>query len=152
MYIFEEIIKPYTGIGIITFSMTYDETKDYLKANSIKYTVDLWENKGCDPEVAWNIIRIDNCISLFFAKGKMFKICLENRFNGLLDNGICIGMPIKKAMEIDPTLKFIEDEEYYSSELGYWLEDDVDSQCITSITIFIKALLDEDQFFTYEWV
>ena len=113
MNIFEEKIIPFCGIGNISFSMSYDDTKDYLKANGIKYTVDLWDNKGCDPEVPWKIIRIDNSISLFFAKDKMFKICLECNYSGLLENGIGIGMPIIKAQEIDSSLVYEEDEEYY---------------------------------------
>lgn len=151
MNIFEEKIIPFCGIGNISFSMSYDDTKDYLKANGIKYTVDLWDNKGCDPEVPWKIIRIDNSISLFFAKDKMFKICLECNYSGLLENGIGIGMPIIKAQEIDSSLVYEEDEEYYSSELGYWLEDDVGSRNITSISIFIKEILDDDMFFSYQW-
>lgn len=152
MSILNECIKPYYGIGNITFSMTYDETRAYLKESGIKYTVDFWENKGCDPEVPWKIIRIDNCISLFYAKGKMFKICLENNYSGLLENGIGIGMSMNEALEIDPSIVFEDDEEYYSSELGYWLEDDAESQTIICITIYIKEILDDDLFFSYQWV
>lgn len=151
MNIFNECIKPFNGIGDITFCMSYDETREYLKTNGIKYSVELWENKGCDPEIPWKIIRIDKCISLFYAKGKMFKICLENNFSGLLENGIRIGMSISEAQEIDSSLVFEEDEEYYSSELGYWLEDDVESKNITSITVFIKEILDDNLFFSYQW-
>lgn len=151
MNLLNERIKPYSGIGNITFRMSYDETREYLKANSIKYSVDLWDNKGCDPEVPWKIIRIDDCISLFYAKGKMFKICLENNYTGLLENGIRIGMSINEAQEIDPSIIFEDDEEYYSSDLGYWLEDDIETKAIISITIFIKEILDDDLFFSYQW-
>lgn len=151
MSIYNECIKPYNGIGNISFNMTYDETREYLKAHGIKYTVDFWENKGCDPEVPWKIIRVDNCISFFFAKGKMFKICLESNYAGLLENGIRIGMSINEAQGIDPSIIFEDDEEYYSSDLGYWLEDDIETKAIISITIFIKEILDDDLFFSYQW-
>lgn len=144
-------ITPYRGIGEINFNLSLDSTKDYLKENGIKYTIDVWDNKGCDPEVPWSIIRIGKDISLFFAKGKMFKIYLEGDYNGSLENGIRIGTPISKAKEIDPSLTFEEFEEYYSSSLGYWLEDDIESQSVSSITVFIKELLDEEVFFAYNW-
>ena len=130
-------ITPYRGIGEINFNLSLDSIKDYLKENGIKYTIDVWDNKGCDPEVPWSIIRIGKDISLFFAKGKMFKIYLEGDYNG--------------SLEIDPSLTFEDFEEYYSSSLGYWLEDDIESQSVSSITVFIKELLDEEVFFAYNW-
>ena len=151
MNINTQTIIPYKGIGDICFNMSYDETKDYLKKNSIQYAVEVLENKGCDPEVPWKIIRIGTDISIFFANEKMFKIYLEENYSGSLDNGICIGTSIDKAKDIDPTLVYEDFDEYYSSSLGYWIEDDVDSQKVISITIFIKALLNEDEFFTYNW-
>ncbi|MBR5387601.1 MAG: hypothetical protein IKS48_11480 [Eubacterium sp.] len=144
-------IVPFKGIGEIGFNLSYDETKDLLKRYGIKYTVDVWDNKGCDPEVPWSIIRIGKDISLFFAKGKMFKILLEDDYTGSLENGICIGTSITKALELDSSLIYEDSEEYYSSSLGYWLEDDPDSQKVISITVFIKELLDEDTFFDYKW-
>ena len=144
-------IIPYKGIGDICFNMSYCEVKDYLKKNGIQYTVDVKENKGCDPEVPWKIIRIGTDISIFFAKEKMFKICLEENYSGSLENGICIGTSMSKAQEIDPSLVYEDFDEYYSSSLGYWIEDDVGSQKVISITIFIEALLDEDEFFNYNW-
>ena len=144
-------ITPYRGIGEINFNLTLDRTKDHLKENGIIYTIDVWDNKGCDPEVPWSIIRIGKDISLFFANGKMFKIYLEGDYYGSLVNGIKIGTPISKAKEIDPSLTFEEFEEYYSSSLGYWLEDDIESQSVSSITVFIKELLDEEVFFAYNW-
>ena len=58
---------------------------------------------------------------------------------------------MSKAQEIDPSLVYEDFDEYYSSSLGYWIEDDVGSQKVISITIFIEALLDEDEFFNYNW-
>ena len=131
--------------------MTYDELRGFLKANSIKHTVDTWSNKGCDPEVPWNIIRIGDDISVFFAMGRMFKICFKNKFTGSLKNGIHIGMTISEAKLIDDSLLFDEDEELYSSSAGYWLEDNIETQCVECITVFIKELLDDDLFFSYQW-
>ena len=60
-------------------------------------------------------------------------------------------MNIIDAESLDPTLQYDDWEEVYASEQGYWLEDDVESGEVISITIFIKELLDDDVFFKYEW-
>ena len=56
---------------------------------------------------------------------------------------------------VENTIIFIglynDDEEDYESELGYWVEDDLDTNRIMRITIFIKEVLDEEVFFTYDW-
>ena len=59
--------------------------------------------------------------------------------------------PIEEALSIDPTLAYNEEEEDYGSEEGYWMEDNLETEKVMSITIFIKELLDDDLFFTYEW-
>ena len=82
----------------------------------------------------------------------MFKIYLENNFEGALENGISLGMSIKDACKIDPSISYDDWEEIYTSEQGYWLEDDIESAKIISITVFIKELENEDLFFRYEWL
>ena len=146
-----ETIIPYNGFGDIDFSMSFDTVIKKLKENNVRYITEHWPNKGCSPEVAWDIIRIGNNISVFFAKNKMFKVYFENDFSGKLENGIRIGMSIKDALTIDPNLEFDEWEEEYISKSGYWLEDDPETNNIISITIFIKELEDDDKFFSYEW-
>ena len=81
----------------------------------------------------------------------MFKIYFENGFQGVLTNGISLGMNIKDAESLDSTIQYDDWEEVYTSELGYWLEDDVESGEVISITIFIKELNDDDVFFKYDW-
>ena len=115
------IIIPYQGIDDITFSMSYSETKDLLRQKGLRFNTEHWPNKGCSPEVAWDIIRIGNDISLFFAKNSMFKIYCENSFAGRLNNGISLGMTIRDAEAIDPTIRYDDWEEIYTSDLGYWL-------------------------------
>ena len=76
---------------------------------------------------------------------------MQTDFNGILANGIAMGMDIKQAQQIDRTLKFDDWNEDWSSTGGYWLEDDLETGKVISITIFIKELLDDDLFEKYEW-
>ena len=144
-------IVPYFGVGDITFDMSFTEVKEFLCKAGTGFVVETWSNKGCSPEVAWDIIRVGNDISFFFAKGRMFKIYFENAFPGSLVNGIKLGMKTKEAELIDPSIQYDDWEEIYTSDLGYWLEDDIETGEIISITIFIKELEDDDVFFKYEW-
>ena len=143
-------IIPYFGFGRINFNMTYDEVCRFLKEEEAGFATEHWSNKGCTPEVAWDIIRIGEDVSIFFAKNRMFKIYFENDFSGKLSNGVCLGMNIEEAEEIDSSLEYDDWEEVYTSKQGYWLEDDVESGEIISITVFIKAVEDDDTFFSYE--
>ena len=144
-------VVPYKGFSDITFDMSFDKVKGLLHDKRIQFNTENWPNKGCSPEVAWDIIRVGKDISIFFAKNRMFKIYFENSFDGKLENGISLGMTIKDAETIDPTIQYDDWEEVYSSDLGYWLEDDVETGEIISITIFIKELEDDDVFFRYDW-
>ncbi len=144
-------VKPYKGFDDITFEMSFDAVKELLREKRIQFNTENWPNKGCDPEVAWDIIRIGKDISLFFAKNRMFKIYFENGFKGTLNNGISLGMNIREAEGIDPSIQYDDREEIYTSGQGYWLEDNVESGEIISITIFIKELEDDDIFFKYDW-
>ena len=131
--------------------MTYDETKQYLRDCGIKYRVDFVSNKGCTPEVPWSIIRIDEKISLYYAKNKMFKIVFKEGYEGKTVNGIFIGMSITDAETIDPSLKYDDENEDYTSDLGYWIDENPETSEVSNITVFIKELLNEDVFFLYEW-
>lgn len=144
-------IIPYIGFENYLFSKSFDEIHKELKDSSASYTIEHWPNKGCTPEVAWDIIRVGDSISLFFAKGCLFKIYFENSFEGSLFNGIHLGQKIDDAISIDGTLQYDDWEEEYISELGYWLEDEVGTGKIISISIFIKAIEDDEYFYSYEW-
>lgn len=152
MSIFKKIIVPFTGTEDLSLDMTLDDTKQYLKDCEIKYRVDYVSNKGCTPEVPWNIIRIEDKISLYYANNKMFKIVFKEGYEGKTENGIYVGMPVSEAKTIDTSLKYDEENEDYASDLGYWIEDNLENGEISSITVFIKELLNEDVFFLYEWI
>ena len=151
MIIFNSTIKPYYGIDNISLDKSYDEVKQFLKNNNYKYHVDTYPNKGCVPEVAWKVIRIEGGINVYFALDKMFKIDFIDNYIGKLFNGIFIGMSMEEAVAADSTLKYNDEEEDYASDEGYWIEDNLDTNEVSRITIFIKELLDEDVFFTYNW-
>ena len=51
--------------------------------------------------------------------------------------------------EIDKSLKYNEDDEDFVSKNGYWIEDDLDTGKICSITIFLPEV-DSEDFFKYE--
>ena len=151
MNILKEKIVPYEGIGGIKLLSTLDDVKKYLDENNIKYTSEYQSNKGCDPEVPWILLHIENSIILKFAKNKLWQIFLEENYSGSLPNGIQIGMPMEKALKIDPSLSFDDWNEDYQSENGYWIEDNLDNNTVLSITIFIKEVLEEEVFYRYEW-
>jgi len=144
-------IIPFVGTDMITFDMTYDQVRNVLKESKIGFNVDLRPNRGCTPEVPWKIIRTNNSVSVFFANDKMFKINCGSSSLGTLNNGIEVGMSIENARRIDPTLEYNDLEEYYESSNGYWLFADSESDTISDITVFIKAVLDDEVFFSYNW-
>ncbi len=144
-------IIPFVGYGEYVFSMTLDEIRQKLNDEGVRFRQEHWDNKGCIPEVAWDIIRIDNTMSMFFAKNKMFKIYFESPDIWRLENGIEIKMTIEDALKIDNSLKYNDDEEDYESSNGYWIEESLESGKIESITIFIKEVLDDDEFYSYNW-
>lgn len=69
----------------------------------------------------------------------------------MLPNGIRIGIPFDKALEIDPSLKYNDEYEDYDSKLGYRVENNLENNTILSISIFIKETLNDEKFFKYEW-
>ncbi len=88
---------------------------------------------------------------MFFANDKMFKINCGSSSDGILNNGINVGMSIEEAIIIDTTLEYNDLEEYYESSNGYWLFTDSSSDTISDISVFIKAVLDDEVFFSYNW-
>lgn len=149
--IISQNIIPFAGTDMITFDMSYDRVCNVLKESKIGFNVDLRPNKGCTPEVPWKIIRTNSSVSVFFANDKMFKINCGPSSAGMLNNGIKVGMSIDDAIKIDPTLEYNDLEEYYESSDGYWLFTDSGTDTISDITVFIKAVLDDEVFFSYNW-
>lgn len=151
MNMFTETIEPYKGTEHLNLSMSYEEIKNFLKREGIKYSVELWDNRDCNPPVPWKILRIKGKASLYFAKESMFKICFEGEYGGSLINGIRTGMPMENAKTIDNSLAFDDNEEEYQSAEGYWIEDDIDTQNVATISVFIPEILNEEEFFSYRW-
>lgn len=151
MKLLEQNAYPFVGLDEIKLLSSLDSVKDYLKKKGVKFTVEYQSNKGCEPEVPWTILHVDNSISLMFAKDKLWQIYLEEKYVGSLQNGIRIGMPLDEALKIDPSLKFNDWDEDFESLEGYRIEDNLDNNTVLSISIFIKEALDDEIFFRYEW-
>ncbi len=147
----EQNITPYVGVGPIALMSRLDDVKAYLKFNKIPHQVEVWSNKGETPKVPWTIVRVEGCVSLFFAKGLLWKVYATRGYEGALPNGIRIGIKTEKALQTDPDLEDDDWNEVYVSKNGYWLEDSLETGEIESISVFIKAVENDDEFYSYEW-
>lgn len=141
-------IVPYEGTGIFNFSENYATIKTQMNEQKINYSEEIWDGTGYNP--AWTVITVENAIRLFFVKEKLFKIVLQENFKGSLPNGIDLDTDIDEAQKIDETLTFNDWDEMFESNSGYWLEDNLDTKKLLSITIFIPAVESED-FYEYNW-
>lgn len=146
-----KIIRPYIGVDNYKLLSTEKEIVNMLKTEKVSFEKEIWSNEECTVKEPWTVLRADNSMSFFFAKDKLFKIFMQTGFDGALPNGISIGTDIEDAQKTDKTLRFDDWNEDWASDEGYWLEDDIDTKNIISITIFIKELLDDDLFDKYEW-
>lgn len=147
-----EAIIPYVGIESIKLYQKIDEIKTVLKSEGITYREEIWSAESETIPNPWTVLVIDNTMSLFFAKNeKLFKIVFWDGYRGSLPNGISLGISMESAKAMDSSLRFDDWEEIYLSDNGYWIEDNVDTQMILSISIFIKELLDEDTFDYCNW-
>lgn len=151
MTFLKDNIVPYEGTNTFKLGVKIDDVRHYLKTNKIHFTQSVDPNKGCKPEVPWTYIEIANSITLCFVKDILFEIVFENNYVGKLLNGACIGMNISELERVDPSLSYNDEDEDYISECGYWVEDDLDTEKISSITVFLPEVCD-DNFFNYEWV
>ena len=149
--ILEQNITYLDGLESIKLYSNYDDVIKFLKDNNISYNYEFWPNTGCTPEIPWKVLRIQNSISLFFAKDKLWKILLENDYKGSLNNGLKLGMNMEDALKADSSLKYDDWEEVYTSDNYYDIEDNLDDNTILSISVYIKELLDEETFYKYEW-
>ena len=48
------------------------------------------------------------------------------------------------VMKLDPTIEYNDWDEIYESSEGYWIEDDIGTKSVLSITVFIKEIDNED--------
>lgn len=151
MYLTERIV-PYKGTESIALYQSIGVIKEILTEAGVRFRQEVWSSSHETIPNPWTLLIVDNVMSLFFAKnGKLFKIVLWKDYQGSLPNGIHTRMPLVEAQQIDPDLTFDDWNEDFESPLGYWLEDDIDTGEIDSISIFIKEVLDEDSFDYCEW-
>lgn len=149
---FDEMIRPYVGTASIRLYQTIEEVKKTLSAEGIPFAEELWSGENETNPHPWNVLIVENVMSLFFARnGKLFKCVFWENYFGQLTNGIRTGMSLADARQIDASLVFDEWNEDYESSDGYWLEDDAESGKIIAITVFIRELLDEDKFDACNW-
>lgn len=151
MYYREDLI-PFRGTDSIQLYQTIDIVREALDKYQVGYSIELWESTSETVPNPWKVIVIEGVLSLFFAKNdKLFKIVAWDNYKGTLPNGIAVGMNISDAQKLDSTLIYNEWNEDYESDNGYWVEDDVESNTIMSISIFIKEVLEEDTFDYCKW-
>lgn len=149
---FSESITPYVGIGSINLYQRFQDVKARLDEELIPYSIEVWSADGETVPNPWQVLTIDNVLSLFFARNdKLFKIVCWSNYSGCLPNGIHTRMNMDDACALDTTLKYDDWNEDYESSGGYWIEDDPSSGTVLSISIFIRELLDEDNFDQCKW-
>lgn len=141
-------IVPYKGTGIFELRADYSNTISILQALNVEYDEEILEATDVDPP--WIIVSVGNDIKLFFAKDTLFKIVLLNKFKGELPNGISLDTSIDDAQKIDPTLQYDDWEEFFESANGYWLEENLDTHKLWSISIFMPEV-ERDDFQEYNW-
>ena len=142
---------PFVGLDNYKLFQSVQTVKNELTANGETYKEEYWPNDELTNPIPWIVIKTNSNISFFFANDKLFKIYVEDDNDFVLENGIQIGMPWDDAEQIDPELSYDDWNEDWNSPKGYWLEDDIDNKTVSSITIFIKEVLDDDVFDKYEW-
>ena len=147
-----ETIIPFIGTDSFKLYQNIDETKEILKSSGVSFREEVWSSENETIPNPWTVLIIDDVISLFFAKNnKLFKIVFWEGYKGSLPNGISLSTSIDEAKDIDSSLLFDDWNEIYQSEKGYWIEDNIDTKMVLTISIFIKELLDEEIFDYCEW-
>lgn len=144
-------IIPYEGTESIALYATLEDVRNMLKSEGYTFRQEVWKATSDDPN-PFTVIIIDDVISLFFAKNmKLFKIILWENYQGCLPNGIRPRMPLVEAQTIDPELSFDDWNEIYLSPTGYWLEDNLKTKEVMSISVFIKEIDDDTLFDSCSW-
>lgn len=142
---------PFVGMGKYKLLQSTKRIIDLLELDKIDFEVEVWENEDVTNKFPWTLLKASNGITFYFAKDKLFKIVVEEATDVALENGIHVGMPMSEATKIDVGLNFDDWNEDWESPLGYWLEDDLDTNNVMSISIFIKEAIDDEEFNKYEW-
>lgn len=150
-YFDNEIVIPFVGVGKIKLGMNYNDAIKVLKDNNIIYSMGIDPNKGCKPEISWKKVYVKDYMTLWFAADILWQISFDGEYKGSLNNGIKIGITIDDAQIIDKDLVYDDWNEVWVSNKGYKLVDNVESRIII-FSIFIKEVLDDDVFYSYQWV
>ena len=147
-----EPIIPFVGIDSIKLYQNIDAVKSILRLNRISFREEIWSADSETVPNPWTVIIVDGIMSLFFAKNKkLFKMVFWEGYCGSLHNGISLGMTIDEAEALDASLSFDDWNEIYQSDNGYWIEDNIETKTVMSVSIFIKELLDDDSFDYCDW-
>ena len=147
-----ENILPYKGLESFKFGDKIESVRLMLKKEKISVVQCMGEKQYIHPELKNETIVIKDSIKLYFVDGILFEIGLENGFKGHLPNGICIGMDIDKAVTVDPDLEYDDDEEAFVSSKGYTIIDDVTSNLVSYIEIYVPEVENSEEFFQYDWL
>ncbi len=129
-------IKPWVGLGDIELYTHISQLKDVL------------DNEKSKPQMLGRFLikyEIENKLILWFniINGKLFKITACNKYTGILNNGIHIGMSIEDALNLDEELVYDEFEEVYESAKGIYLETDPITNQIKWISVFVPEISSE---------
>ncbi len=152
MYYDDKKITTYEGIDDIKLGDTFENIVTILKEHKIIFSTGIDKNKGCTQQIEWKTIYIKKYMSLVFANNILFQINFEEEFKGALDNGIKIGTLISVAQKMDTNLEYDDWNEVWQSNVGYWLFDTVEFKKVYTITIGIKEMLSDDEFYSYKWL
>ena len=151
MNLFTSNIIPYIGTDIFKLYSKYAAIKAILDNENIVYTEEKWQVEGETISNPWKVIIIPETISFFFASNnKLFKIVFWHNYTGKLSNNIGIGSTMNTVSSIDPTIHYNDWDEIYESSNGYWIEDDIETKNVLSITVFIKEI-DNNNFDECNW-
>ena len=146
-----EIITPFVGTDSFRLGEDITAIRTRLKEAKIKYTQRVESNKGCQPEVPWTFLEVDNCVTLCFVKDILFEIVFGKGYQGKLANGAFIGMKMSELVKLDNSVFYNEDDEDYISKQGYWVVDELDTNCVEEITVFLPEV-EQPDFFEYSWI
>ncbi len=146
-YLNDSII-PFVGLDSFRFGDSLEKVRIKLKEDKIPFN----QGMGLKDDQEEVSIKIYDCINLFFINGILFEIALEEGFQGKLINGIFIGMSMDDANSTDCLLKYNDDDEGFISPDGYMIVDDIDTNKVCEIEIFIKEVLNDEEFYSYEWL
>ena len=58
---------------------------------------------------------------------------------------------MSELVKLDNSVFYNEDDEDYISKQGYWVVDELDTNCVEEITVFLPEV-EQPDFFEYSWI